>query len=89
MLESIFLFVMATGVIMLVLAIERENMIYNAISMLCWFIVMGAHLGIEVPAEDTPFTEPFLLAVCVGFIAINIIWAIILLMDFSYWKKQP
>lgn len=89
MLESIFLFVMATGVIMFVLAIERENIIYSATSLLMWLIVMAGHIAIEVPHEADTYYEPFLFAVSIAFVIINIIWMILMYVDFSYWKQQP
>jgi len=89
MIESIFLFIMATGVIMLVLAIERENVIYSATSMLMWIIVLAGHLAIEIPATGESHWEPFLLAVSIGMIIINVIWMILMYIDFGYWKQQP
>lgn len=87
MLESIFILTVALGFILFILSIERENIIYSLTSLLMWIVTLAGMVYIVVP-NDTYYTEWAYFAISIGFIAINIIWSVILYMDLDYWRKH-
>jgi hypothetical protein len=76
MLESIIIMMIAIGFISFVLAIESDSIIYSAISLLMWIIVMAGHVYIQVPG-DTYYNEVAMFPLSFGMIMLNIIWLII------------
>lgn len=87
MLESVFVLTVIFGVVLFILSIERDNILYSLTSLLMWIVVMAGQVYIVVP-NDTYYTEWAYFAIALGFIAINIIWSIILYMDLDYWRKH-
>jgi len=88
MLESVFIMVMSMGFVAFVISAMDENIVLSGVSLLMWIIVLAGQLYIEVPA-DTYYDEPALFAVSIGFVAINVVWMIVLYSDFKFWKKMP
>lgn len=87
MLESIFVLSIVLGFITFILGVEGEQILYTLISILMWIIVMAGMVFVQVPS-DTYYTEWAYFAVAIGFLAINVMWAIILYMDLDYWRKN-
>ena len=87
MLESIFIMTAAMGFILFILAIEEENIVYCLTSLLMWIVTLAGMVYIVVPG-DTYYTEWAYFAISIGFIAINVMWAIIIYMDLDYWRKH-
>ena len=81
MLESVFITLIVMGFILLVLGIERENVIYNAISILMWIIVMAGQIYIESPHTASTYEEPAMLPVAIAFIIINVLVTVIVFTD--------
>ena len=84
MLESIFITFIAIGFISFILGIELENVIYSALSLLMWIILMAGYFYIEVPS-DTIYDEPVFLPVALAFIFINVI---IIILSFTRFKEE-
>lgn len=88
MLESVFILSVIIGVVFFILSIEKENVIYSSISLLMWIIVMAGQVYITVPNDTTEYMEIAYFAVSLAFIAINVLWIIILYTDLDYWRKH-
>jgi len=88
MLESIFIIVVAMGFISFILAVYEESVVFTAVSMLMWIIVMAGFLAIEVPT-DTYYTEWAMFATALGFIFIDLAWMIKLYLDYSRDMRYP
>jgi len=71
MIESIYLWFMSAGLIMLILGIEKERITYNAVSILFWIMVLASNYYIEIPSVDSSYTEPALMIISFGVILIN------------------
>jgi len=88
MLESIFIIIVAMGFIAFILAVYEESIIFTAVSMLMWIIVMAGFLAIEVPS-DTYYQEWSMFGVSLGFIFIDIAWMIKLYLDYKRDMRLP
>ena len=73
MIESIYLWFMSAGLILLIFGIETEKITYNAISILMWIMVLASNVFIEVPSVTNAYDEPALLIISFGMIIINVI----------------
>jgi len=87
MLESVFIMFIAMGFILFILGIEMSSVVYAITSTLMWIIILAGQLYIEVPT-DTIYDEPAFYAVGLGFIIMNIIWIIIIKMDYSFTSEH-
>jgi len=76
MIESVFIMMMAMGFIAFILAIESDSIVYSAISMLLWIIVMAGHVYIQVPG-DTYYNEVAMFPLSFGMIILNVLWLIV------------
>ena len=88
MIESIFILSICMGFVLFILAIEQESVIYSLTSILMFIFTMAGTVYIRAPGTPEVFSEPGLVGLCIAFIAINIIWTIILYMDLNYWKRK-
>jgi len=88
MLESIFILMVAIAFILFVLGIAEKSVTYSALSLLLWIVVMLNALYIEVPT-DTSYSELGFSAFCLAFIFTNIIWIIIMYLEFRSEKDMP
>ena len=73
MIESIFLWIMSAGFILLILGIELDNLVYSMISTLMWIIVLASHFYIIVPSTTASYWEVSLFPLSLGMILINLI----------------
>ena len=81
MLESVFIVVLAMAFVSLLMAVEREAIIYSAISIFFSIVLMGGQLYIESPGIATSYNEPWVVGMAIGLIAVNLIWIILLYFD--------
>jgi len=89
MLLSILITILIFAFITLILGINYEQIVYSATSILLWIISMAGQVYIVSPHNpDTYYSEPFIIALSLGMIAINIIWIIIQYTDIQYWKRH-
>ena len=73
MIESIYLWFMSAGLILLILGIELERITYNSISILMWIMVLASNIFIEIPSISDSYDEPSLMIISFGMIIINAI----------------
>ena len=84
MIESVFVFMAAIAFVTFVLGIEQKSIVYSAMSVALWVLVMLDALYIEVPTVTDTYTEYGFSAFCLAFIFANIVWLVYL---FSEWRK--
>ena len=89
MLESVFVIIMAMGFVLFILGIAEKSIVYSGTSILMWVILLAAYLYVEVPTDDSTYTEPAVFALAIAFIFINAIWMIILYMKNQFEESVP
>lgn len=72
MLESVFISILIMGFVLFIIGIEKKSLIYSALSLLFWIIVLATHMYIVVP-NDTYYAEYALFPLSFAFIIVNII----------------
>jgi len=75
MLESVFVLTIAFGSLFFILAVLKDSLVFSAISLLHWIIVMAGQ--VYVVSGGTNYSEPGMLGLALGMIFINLIWLII------------
>lgn len=88
MLESIFILIVAMAFILFILGILEENIVFTATSLLMWIVTLAGQVYIEVPGVSSTYSEIAFFGISIAFIAINVIWMIVILTDFSYWDQR-
>lgn len=93
MLESVFIILLALGFITFLIALFEEwetviSFILCFVSMLFFIIAWSGSIYIEVPSVASFFNEPALGWMCVGFIFINVIGALISIMNINVELKR-
>ena len=76
------------GFVLFILGIEEKSVVYSLTSLLMWVFTLAGTVYIRAPGTSEVFSEPGVVGLCIGFIAINIMWSILLYMDFQYWNKR-
>lgn len=77
--------IMIMGFVLFILGMEAENVIYNAVSMFMWIVVMAGQLYIETPGIVDAFDEPGMLAVALAFIFVNVL---LIIYNFTDLKEM-
>lgn len=99
MLDSIFIAILFVAVIFQIIAIYEKSIVFSVFTIMFWLVLMAECLAIQWPYYSQVynisssnittsqgyiyFTHPGLGALFVGFIFINVVWAIIQFMDFE------
>lgn len=105
MLESIWIAILFVAVIFQVIAVYEKSIVFSVFTIMFWLLLMAECLAIEWPyysqiynasANMTTtttgslyFSYPGLSALFLGFIFINVVWAIIQFLDFSERNRLP
>ena len=71
--------------LLFVLGIEFESIVYSATSLLLWIIIFAQSFYVQVPG-DTYYTDYTMNAASLAFIFIDIVWLVLLYMNFKRSK---
>lgn len=93
MLESVFVILFAVGFVTFIIGLFDEwetllSFIMCSISMLFFIGVLAGSLYIQVPS-DTYYNEPAIGWISVGLIVVNIIGALVSIMQVNVEMKRP
>jgi len=80
MLLDVYLMLIAIGIILFVLGIERESMAYAGTSFVLWMIIFAQSFWVYVPG-DTGYADYTMNAVSLAFILINVVWMFWLVLE--------
>jgi len=105
MLEGIWIAILFVAVIFQVIAIYEKSIVFSVFTIMFWLVLMAECLSIEWPFYSQvynatannittsegviTFSYPGVGALLIGFIFINIVWAIIQFMDFQERSSLP
>lgn len=82
------------GFISLVIAFYEESLLFDAVSLLCWIIILGGSLGLEtywinstVNITTTVHQEPAFSVFAMGLIFISVVLIVVHLSDYQRNKR--
>ncbi len=105
MLEGIWIAILFVAVIFQVIAIYEKSIVFSVFTIMFWLVLMLECLAIEWPYYSQvynatannittsegviQFSYPGVGALLLGFIFINIVWAIIQFLDYEERSRLP
>lgn len=86
MIDNVFIAILFIAFILMILAVEKKSVIYSSLSFLMWIIIFASSLYIQVPGIDE-YSDFTINIVCIGFIIVNVVWIVYLVMEFRTTDK--
>jgi len=87
MIESLFIMMVLVGFLMTIYAHEKQSIIFSITSVILWIIIMINSLWVQIPFSTgyEEYAEYGFNAFCLIFVFLNIIQALLFVMD---WRTQ-
>ena len=81
-----FIMAIGAGFLFFILGVELQSLVYSAVSILLWIVVLAGHVFIQVPS-DTYYYEPAAMGISLGMILITVMWMILQYMSQATRQK--
>jgi len=91
MIESLFIVLILIAFILMIFAISEKSIIFSVLDAILWLFLMVNSLYVEVPfsVADNTYTEYAFSGLCIAFVMIDIVYAVVQFMDFKRKSRMP